>query len=376
MRWGVPIAAVAVVGAVLGTGPVIAAVQGDPVLPDRTAEQLLTEVVRAAQKDEMPPMSGTIVETASLGIPGLPADAGAPGSLASLLSGSHEVRVWYGGERRLRLAVPGRMSETDLIVNGDQVWMWESSSNTATRIKTAEGGPRGRDVTGRSSPPPGPVTPQDAARLFLDAVDEHTAVSVTADERVAGRAAYRLVLTPEDPRTLVREVRLVIDGETYTPLRVQVFAQGAIEPAFEVGYSSVTFSPPAPENFAFTPPPGARVEERTLGAQTRPEHPRMKEAAKKAGSVTTRGQGWTTVVVAPFDPGLLDTGSGEAARDERRDTAALGEAVLRAAKPVSGAWGSGRLIETKLVTALLTDDGRLLAGAVTPDVLYEAAGRG
>lgn len=143
VRWGVPIAAVAVVGAVLGTGPVIAAVQGDPVLPDRTAEQLLTEVVRAAQKDEMPPMSGTIVETASLGIPGLPADAGAPGSLASLLSGSHEVRVWYGGERRLRLAVPGRMSETDLIVNGDQVWMWESSSNTATRIKTAEGGPRG-----------------------------------------------------------------------------------------------------------------------------------------------------------------------------------------------------------------------------------------
>lgn len=374
MRWGVPVAAVAVIGAILGTGPVIAAVQGDPVLPERTAEQLLTEVVRTTHQGEIPPMSGTIVETASLGIPGLPATTGASGSLASLLSGSHEVRVWYGGEQRLRLAVPGRMSETDLIVNGDQVWIWESSSNTATRIKAPEDRTGRHDITKLSSPLPSPATPHDAARLFLDAIDEHTTVRVTSGELVAGRPAYQLALTPKDPRTLVREVRLVVDGETYTPLRVQVFAKGAIEPAFELGYSSVTFSPPAPENFAFTPPPGARVKEETLGAQERREHTRMREAMKKAESVTTRGRGWTTVVVAPFDPEILDTGSKEAGRDGRWDTAALGESVLKAAKPVSGAWGSGRLIETKLVTMLLTDDGRLLAGAVTPDVLYEAAG--
>ena len=57
------------------------------------------------------------------------------------------------------------------------------------------------------------------------------------------------------------------------------------------------------------------------------------------------------------------------------DEPALAETVLNAAKQVNGSWGSGRLIETKLATVLLTDDGRLLAGAVTPDVLFEAAGR-
>lgn len=41
-------------------------------------------------------------------------------------------------------------------------------------------------------------------------------------------------------------------------------------------------------------------------------------------------------------------------------------------KPVSGAWGSGVLISTKVGTALITDDGRFAAGAVPEQVLYEA----
>ena len=40
---------------------------------------------------------------------------------------------------------------------------------------------------------------------------------------------------------------------------------------------------------------------------------------------------------------------------------------------MSGSWGSGRLLRTTLVSVLLTSDGRLLIGAVTPDVLYSAA---
>jgi hypothetical protein len=39
----------------------------------------------------------------------------------------------------------------------------------------------------------------------------------------------------------------------------------------------------------------------------------------------------------------------------------------------SGDWGSGSLLSTRLVNVLVTDDGRVLVGAVKPDVLYEAA---
>jgi hypothetical protein len=42
---------------------------------------------------------------------------------------------------------------------------------------------------------------------------------------------------------------------------------------------------------------------------------------------------------------------------------------------VSGAWGSGRLLRTSLVSVLITDSGRMFVGAVQPSVLYAAAGQ-
>ena len=40
---------------------------------------------------------------------------------------------------------------------------------------------------------------------------------------------------------------------------------------------------------------------------------------------------------------------------------------------VHGSWGTGRLFQSALVTALFTDDGRAYLGAVDPDLLYQAA---
>jgi hypothetical protein len=42
---------------------------------------------------------------------------------------------------------------------------------------------------------------------------------------------------------------------------------------------------------------------------------------------------------------------------------------------VSGSWGSGHLLSSALFSALVTDDGRVLAGAVAPAKLYEIAGQ-
>jgi hypothetical protein len=55
------------------------------------------------------------------------------------------------------------------------------------------------------------------------------------------------------------------------------------------------------------------------------------------------------------------------------DVSGLGGALLRAARPVHGSWGSGRLITTSLLSILITDSGRYLIGAVQPSVLYADA---
>jgi hypothetical protein len=45
-------------------------------------------------------------------------------------------------------------------------------------------------------------------------------------------------------------------------------------------------------------------------------------------------------------------------------------ALLLASTPEHGTWGSGRLLQTKVVSVLITSKGQILVGAVTPAVLY------
>jgi len=49
--------------------------------------------------------------------------------------------------------------------------------------------------------------------------------------------------------------------------------------------------------------------------------------------------------------------------------------VLNMLPKVSGSWGSGHEFAGTLFTVLVTDDGRVFAGAVTPQKLYEAAAK-
>jgi hypothetical protein len=63
-------------------------------------------------------------------------------------------------------------------------------------------------------------------------------------------------------------------------------------------------------------------------------------------------------------------GSGGAALGIGTDV--LFNAVLHSARHVSGSWGSGRLLRTPLISMLVTSNGRILFGAVTPEVLYRA----
>src|ERR1700721_745220 len=119
-RWAVPIGALVVTGAVLA-GSLISVAQASPGLPAETPAQLLVQVADAVT----PPLTGTVVETTSLGLPSLPGSAN-PTSIASLLTGSHTIRVWYSGPR------PSPLSETDVIADGNTAWVWASTANAVT----------------------------------------------------------------------------------------------------------------------------------------------------------------------------------------------------------------------------------------------------
>ena len=353
-RWAIPAGALVITGAVIG-GSLISVAQASPGLPSRTPAQLLAQVADSVT----PPLTGTVVETTSLGLPSLPGTAN-PTSIASLLTGSHTVRVWYSGPRHFRLAVPEPLSETDVIADGTTAWQWESTANAVTEYSLPAG-----SQAPQTAPTAAPLTPQQAAQQVLAKVGPTTTVSVDSNVRVAGQAAYELVLAPKDTRSLVGQVQIAIDGKNGVPLRLQVYARGASSPAFQVGYTAIQFVTPAPADLTFTPPPGATITRENLTGPSGSDH--------TPGDVTTIGSGWLTVLDLP-GTGLTGPSGKGTGTSPSGDSAAVLNALLSSATPVSGTWGSGRLLRTSLVSVLITDSGRTFVGAVQPSVLYAAAG--
>ncbi len=365
LRWLVPTAAaVLVIGGGAAAGTIVAS--ADPALPERSAAQLLADL----QTARVDGMSGTVVQRADLGLPPIAQLAAGAGNgngaaeLSRLVAGSNTLRVWYAGPEKARVAVLGTQGQTDLIRNGQDVWVWRSADNSATHLKVPAAGPEPE----RKLPTSVPSTPQEAADAALAAIDPTTKVTTTGSAEVAGRAAYELVLAPRDTASLVGQVRMAIDAEHHVPLRVEVYAANTAEPAFRVAFEQVDFTVPDAEQFAFNPPPGATVKDEAVPTDEEAHKEHAKRYADKAPAQrpddaerpTTVGTGWTTVVVA------------KAPVDQADETV---QQLLGQLPEVSGAWGKGRLLKSALFSALLTDDGRLLAGAVAPEKLYEVAAR-
>jgi hypothetical protein len=220
---------------------------------------------------------------------------------------------------------------------------------------------------------------------------------VDSNVMVAGEAAYQLVLVPKNPGSLIGQVRIAIDARHHVPLRVQVFARGAASPAFQIGFASISFGTPAAANFAFRPPAGAAVVRENTGLLGKAAGQALgSDVATGSGVI---GDGWLAVADLPESALSSLAGGGPSAKPAGPASGLFGHSsakagpapggpggaglgigtdvifsgVLQAARHVSGPWGSGRLLRTPLISMLVTSNGRVLVGAVAPDVLYRAA---
>jgi len=384
LRWAVPtVTALALVGGGVAVGG-LGAIAGSG-LQARTAAQLLVDV----QQARLDGLSGTVVQKSDFGLPDLPV-AGASGgtgssSLTSLLSGTHTMRVWFAGPDKARMALLGTLGESDVIRNGQDVWVWASQEKTAKHYLVPA-----HDASGKSAAIPGtsgmptptglPTSPQVAAERALAAISPSTKVTTSGTATVAGRSAYELVLEPNDATSLVAQVRIAIDGTEHVPLRVQVFAKSVPDPVFEVAFNAVDFARPDAAQFTFKPPPGTTVTDSKVPT------PRPSAAGSKTNTVAPQpgsagmpkvvGTGWTSVLVAKIP--APDAGASGSVGASGTPGATADKSIAQLMKFVgllpkkSGSWGSGHLMAGAAFSVLLTDDGRLVVGAVTPEGLYAA----
>jgi outer membrane lipoprotein-sorting protein len=382
LRWLVPAGVAAAIALAAVTTTAADAAGGQPKLPTRTAAQLLSDVEQANPAG----LSGTIVETAKLGLPALPDVGGGGGSDSSLslqtfVSGSHTMRVWYAGHDQQRFALIGQLSESDVVHNGKDLWTYSSTTRAVTHSTLSESTDAAAKAATEAKLPA--LTPQAAAERALAAIDPTTTVQIDSTARVARQAAYQLVLIPKDTRSLIGSVRIAVAAANSVPLRVQVFARGATSPAIQVGFTDVSFNVPDSSVFQFIPPAGSTVKQEPLPIRnevkggpktiTKPATPSTSGAPINAvghGGVTVLGKGWTAVVEQTSDAGSgQPTGGPEVRKFGGPSTSDL---LNEIATPVAG----GRLVTSVLVSIFIADDGRIFAGPVSGAALQQVAATG
>ncbi|MBT2419193.1 outer membrane lipoprotein carrier protein LolA [Streptomyces sp. ISL-22] len=401
-RYIVPVAVVGVAAATIGLVPAIAD-SGDPDLPEITAQQLIEKI---AQSD-VQQLSGTFKITTDLGLPDLGGlesslTSGAMGSgsgdgssadptakLTELASGTHTLRVAVDGPDRQKLSLLENASEYSLIHNGKDVWGYDSKSNEVFH-GTAHEQRAGEEKTQEV-----PATPKDMAEEALKAVDDTTSVTVDGTAQVAGRDAYRLLIKPKQSGTTVGAITVAVDAKTGIPLKFTLTPSSGGAAVVDAGFTQVSFAKPAASTFDFTPPKGAKVtEEGELEGAAEAEGHRApksggelrkeldKELDKELGGRKSGdelgkaahggpeiiGEGWNSVAV--FDTGGEGVPSGaEVGGDMGGFLDSLGDKV-------TGKFGSGTVFSTRLINALITDDGKVYVGAVDKDTLVKAADSG
>ncbi|MBZ4018142.1 LolA family protein [Streptomyces purpurogeneiscleroticus] len=400
IRYGVPVAVAGVAAATIGLVPAFAGA-GEPDLPEISAQDLIAKVAAS----DVQQLSGTVRTSTDLGLPELPGgmDAGALGSgqdkggasadpkdkLMELASGTHTLRVAADGPDRQRVSVIDKAAEYSLVRDGEKVWGYDSGSNTAFRATGPESdsAKKGDRLKGL-----GDVTPQELAGHVLDAAGDTTSVTVDGTAKVAGRDAYQLLVKPKQAGSTVGSVRIAVDAQNGVPLRFTLTPKSGGAPALEAGFTSVDFAKPAADTFAFAPPKGAKIiEGDRVSTQRHDEaagdlakglpgglpHGLGEARAGDGGGLDVIGHGWTAIAkiegagAAPGKAGQDKEGAtgqkaGVPAGDAAKFLDSLGEKV-------TGSFGSGQLFSTRLVNALVTDDGTVYVGAVDRQSLVKAA---
>lgn len=324
--------------------------------PDLTPAQLVAAVMRSADV----PHTGLVESEGSVQVP----EANAFTSITTLFGEANRVRVWWQDDEHWRLDRIRSTGETDLFrtPRGTVRWVYESG-----RVRVS---------------PPAPVRLPDTSDVLPDTLGRRVLQGAETGElssmplqRIAGRSAAGVRLTPSTQQSSIDRVDLWIDPESGIPLRVDVYA-GFVRPTLSTHYERLDLGSPPEGALDFDPPARADVDVEELpdlaaesnrfapyvapqqlaGLPLREDRPDL-----PTGAVGVYGRGPTVLLFLPL--------RGNAARPLREQLSTMAGTAPGEA---------GTAVDLGPISALVTPgryrgSGFLLMGTVTPQTLEDAA---
>jgi outer membrane lipoprotein-sorting protein len=291
---------VAVAPALVASFALMAPLQASAVdLPDLSVNQVMLLMERG---DKVKGFSGTLVKTTNLGLPNLELGSMVTEEMVaemeentpeafqdmipqiteqsmltdaiSLIAGTHKIRV-YSSETGFRSQILDRMGQRDLIVNENEIWLYDFKKSLATTVdismlkdieldastlaSLAEG--FDEQLVGASAKLQLDLSnPSALVEAFLSDAEKIADISVGKDHKAAGRNAYQLIASPKSENSLVDSIRVSIDAENGFILDLKVYSVEEEEAVVHIGFEDISFQVPEDSMFSFPPPKGATVE--------------------------------------------------------------------------------------------------------------------
>ncbi len=159
------------------------------------------------------------------------------------------MRVWWRTADEWRVDKLLATGETDIFHDASGTTLWDYEKSRLTRTVDPDIRlPRASDL----------LPPELARHLLVDA--DRTDLSRLPTERIVGRDAPGLRLSPSAPQSTIDHVDIWADPDTGLAVRVEVFSKGAETAALTSTFMSLSLELPSRSTTAFSIAPGAEVE--------------------------------------------------------------------------------------------------------------------
>ncbi len=208
--------------------------------PDVPMQALLAKV----QASQRVPYSGFAESLGTVAVPTSRSFA----SLTDLFGGHTRMRVWRRGPTDWRVDTVDPVGEHGTYRDAAGAWLWDFADHRATRTTQP-------DIT---LPVAADLLPAELGRRLLSEATPAELHRLPA-RRIAGRTAAGLRLHPTDADATIDRVDTWIDPRSGLPLRVEIWAKKASQPAFQSTFLDLRVALPPAGITRFEPPVGATL---------------------------------------------------------------------------------------------------------------------
>ncbi|HEX3317781.1 MAG TPA: DUF2092 domain-containing protein [Solirubrobacteraceae bacterium] len=217
--------------------------------PTPGAKRLNQAAVDALNAPKVDGITASVTFTNNL----IPAGTLPEGSTSPLLSGASG-RLWVTNDGRFRIELQSSAGDAQVVSDGQQVTVYDSSSNTTYRFDM----PQRKKDAGAQGDQHKPVT-LDQVNKAIAEVSKHWSLSGAQPTSTAGQPTYTVRISPRNDGGLLGAAELAWDANNGIPLRAAVYADNNASPVLELKADDVSFAAVPKSDVTVSAPAGARV---------------------------------------------------------------------------------------------------------------------